>query len=240
MNKAILPPRDIKYLPESGYLVFPISISNIDNTQSADKCFEMLNNFSKKISKIGIDVIFLYTNGLYFNADELAVNLRQKINQKISNHYNRIRMLIEKSKQFVPQAFHYLPWDYVLLNSENFKGYYNILKDVYSNDDAFRMAVNEDLKYREITDANVNFIIEELVITHLIRQKMTILPKSLVIEDNYRMIIYTGAPLKSDSYQVINKMLPLNKKVGSRGYPYASGIYNYNDKLFHDLRYKEN
>lgn len=227
---------DINKLPEDGYLILPISMARIQHGQSPEVCYEILEYFLKKLSRFGLDVVILYTDGLYFNAEQLAVDIRQSLNEKVAAHKNRLEKLIVKSRRFIPQAIHYLPWDYTLLNSENFKGNFNILKEHYNSNPEMQSAVQEDLGERPANKANIDFVLEEVVITHFIRQKFVSLPRTLVKEDNFRLIVYPGSYIKCDYYQFKRSLLPLNHKLGKRGYPYGAGCYDYSQKLFYDLR----
>ena len=69
---------DLSRLPTDGYVIFPLSMSRISNSQNAEKCYEWLGAFEKKITAFGLDAIFLYTNGLYYNDDDPALAVRKK------------------------------------------------------------------------------------------------------------------------------------------------------------------
>jgi hypothetical protein len=64
---------NIDKLPTDGYLVFPLSMSSLANIQNAERCYEMIKYFESKVSKVGIDLILLYTNGFYYNNTESAL-----------------------------------------------------------------------------------------------------------------------------------------------------------------------
>ena len=87
---------DINKLPIDGYLIFPLSMSRLATVQSAEKCYEALEFFEKKITKISLDVIFLYTNGLYFNNNEPALEVRKRTTDQMLSHKNAIMNLILK------------------------------------------------------------------------------------------------------------------------------------------------
>ncbi|MDE1901762.1 MAG: hypothetical protein KGI37_08980 [Alphaproteobacteria bacterium] len=227
---------DINKLPEDGYLILPISISRIEKGQSPEVCYEVLEYFEGKLSRFGLDVVILYTDGLYFNNDQSAITIRKRTNEKVASHKNRLESMIIKSHRFMPQAFHYLPWDYALLNSDNFQGNFNKLMTRYKKDPELRRAVMCDLGNRPASAANIGFVLEEVVVTHLMRQKLVSLPRTLVKEDNFRIIIYPGEYVNSDFYQFKHGILPINKKLGKRGYPYGAGHYNFDQKIFYDFR----
>ena len=69
---------DLNQLPTDGYIIFPISMSRIGNVQNAEECYKWLKFFEKKIKVYGLDAIFLYTNGLYYNDNDPALEIRKK------------------------------------------------------------------------------------------------------------------------------------------------------------------
>ena len=67
--------------------------------------------------------------------------------------------------------------------------------------------IKEDLKERPPTEENINFIIEEIIVINLIRQKLINFSKTLVKNDEWRLIIYPGSYIKSDLYQYKKNVL---------------------------------
>ena len=63
---------DINKLPKDGYFIIPISMSNIFSTQTPEKCYKLLDFFTAKLDKIGCDIVFIYTNGLYYNSNKIG------------------------------------------------------------------------------------------------------------------------------------------------------------------------
>lgn len=190
----------------------------------------MVRIFEKKIQILGLDAVFLYTNGLYYNDDNPALKVRKKTNGQMISHSNAIRNLIIKKRKYMLQAIHFVPWDYIVLNSSRFVVYYERLKQLYKEDKKFHDLVLEALKDRKETEAHANFIIEELAVTHIIRQKEIELPKALVKKDNYRLIAYPGSPLKADIYQWKKKILPQNKD-----FPFYGSHYDLDKKVIYNF-----
>jgi len=224
---------DINKLPKDGYIVFPLSMSRLSNGQSPEELNKMLEYFENKIITMGIDVVLLYTNGLYFNSDDNAINIRKKTNGQMLSHKNAFLKLILKERKYFPQAIHFLPWDYVILNSPKFQEYYEKLIKLKNKDLQFKKLVIDGLKGREPTEANLNFVIEELVVTHLIRQNLIEFPKTLVKEDKFRLVVYPGSYLKADLYQWKNKVLPQQKEKNIN--PYYASQYNFTEKIIYDF-----
>lgn len=228
---------DINQLPTDWYLVMPLSMSRLWSWkgQSPEECFEIIQYFEKKVSQVGIDFLILYTNWLYYNNDESALSVRKRTNQQMIDHKNRLLKLLMKSKKYIPQAAHFIPWDYVVLNSPQFSEYYQTLLRLKETDKEFKAILEEGLAWRENTEANINFFIEEIVVTHLIRQKLIEFPKTLVRQDKFRLVIYPGTYLKADLYQWKNKILTQIENSNINNNPYYASQYDFEKKIINNF-----
>ncbi len=204
-------------------------MSRLATSQSPEWCYEMLGFFREKLARYASDVTFLYTNGLYFNSMEISYENRKRTNQQVINHNAALRNLIEKQKDFIPGAIHYLPIDFVLLNAPEFHSFFGLLKKQEETDEAFKAALAEDSGEREYNEANVNFLLEEIVIAHLIRQGLATLPKTLVDHESWRLIAYPGTYLHADVYQWQKKVLP--QAVTDN--PFAGAQYDTTEQKLH-------
>jgi hypothetical protein len=228
---------DINKLPTDGYLVLPLSMSRLGSGKGQDpeECYEVIQYFETKVSQVGIDFLFIYTNGLYYNNDESALSVRKKTNQAMVDHKNALLKLMVKNKRYVPQAAHFIPWDYIILNSPQFSEYYQKLIRLKENNEKFKIILEEGLSGRENTEANINFLIEEIVVTHLIRQKLIEFPKTLVKNDKFRLIIYPGTYLKADLYQWQEKILPQFETSSENSNPYYASQYDFAKKIINNF-----
>lgn len=217
---------NINMIQGDGYLVIPVSMARISSGQSPEKIYEIFDYFARKLSVFSNDVIILYTNGLYFNTEDITYELRVELNKKIIQHAASLRKLIEKKKQYIPGAFHYLPIDYVILNSKDFGWFFDILKRRERTDKDFRKSIKQDIGNRPYNEANINFILEEVVVTHIIKQRLVDFPKTLVRNDLWRMVAYPGDHMHSDAYQWNNKLLPQSDTTNI----YAGTQYNFSEK----------
>ena len=197
-------------------------MSRLANTQSPERCYEILDQFRAKLEYFSSDAVFLYTNGLYFNSDEISFENRKKTNQQIFNHVSALRNLIAKGRAFIPNAVHYLPVDYVILNAPDFKAHYDTLKRKEVGDAGFRSALLSDMAGREYIEPNINFLLEEIVVAHTLRQNCVDLPRTLIRKEAWGLMAYPGEPLHSDIYQWKNDMLPKPEQKN----PYAGAQYN--------------
>ncbi|EKE29422.1 MAG: hypothetical protein ACD_2C00178G0001 [uncultured bacterium (gcode 4)] len=228
--------RDISRVAPNWYLIFPISMSRIANAQSGKELFEFLKFFESKIPYISIDVIIIYTNWLYFNSEEPALELRKKTLNQMIAHKQEFENIILKSKKYVPQSFHFLPWDYMILNWEWFQMLKNRLMKAYSENDAFKKSIKMDLEsqWRDEIDANISFLIEEIAVTHLLTHRSIPLPKTLPSEDSWRLVCYPWDPI--NSLQSLYKAKILNYDIEKSIWEnqYCRSFYNMSEKKLLD------
>jgi hypothetical protein len=223
---------DINKLPSDGYLIFPLSMSRLQGGQSPEECYMAIEYFENKIYEVGIDGVFLYTNGLYYNNDESALVVRKRTNNQMLQHKNAFNALVLKNKKYIPQAMHFLPWDYVVLNSPRFTEFCELLKKLKIEDAEFERLLEDGLGDREKTDANISFLIEEIVVSHIVRQEMIDFPKTLVKQDNFRLIMYPGGYFKADFYQWKKNTLPKNKECKN---PYGGSHYDLDKHVLYNF-----
>ncbi len=217
---------DINIIQHDGYLIIPVSMARISAGQTPEETYEIFDYLAKKLAIFSNDVIILYTTGLYFNAEDISHELRVKFNQKVIQHASALRKLIDKKKQYMPNAFHYLPIDYVILNSKYYGLFFNLLKKQEREDPKFRECIKKDIGNRKYSEANVNFILEEIAVGNIIKQRLVEFPRTLVRNDVWRLIAYPGAYMESDVYQWKNKILPQDDTVN----PYAGTQYDFTKK----------
>ncbi len=168
------------------------------------------------------------------NSEEVSFELRKKLNQQTLQHSVMLRNLIEKKKRFIPSAFHFLPIDYVILNSPSYEEFLTSLKKLEQTDPGFRASLQQDAMGREYTDANISFLLEEIAISHILRQRLVELPRTLTKNDSWRLIVYPGSYINGDLYQWKKKILPQKDKIN----PYAGATYDYKEKklfVFDDM-----
>jgi len=225
---------DISRIKGDGYLILPLSMARLAGGQTPEECYEIFKYFSTKLEQYTNDVVFLYTNGLYMNAEGVPFELRKKFNDQALNHAAALRSLIQKKKEFIPNAFHFLPIDYVILNTPQYSPYLAMLKKAEAQDEEFRAALQKDAAGREYNEANVNFLLEEITVAHILKQRLVELPRTLVRNDIWRLIAYPGAYLNGEKYQWKNKILPQEDTIN----PYVDGHYDFSQKklfVFSDI-----
>ena len=120
---------------------------------------------------------------------------------------------------------------YTLLDNSRFDEYFQILKKAKENDENFALLLRSGLAGREENEANVNFLIEEIVVTHMIREQMISFPKTLVQKDTFRLIVYPGPNFEADRYQFEHDLLPKSKDCTN---PYRGAHYDFASKILID------
>lgn len=206
---------DISRVRDYGQLVLPLSMAKTHSSQSPQKIYDFLVEFGDKVKDAQIDVYLIYTNGLYFNSEEDALELRKKSSSKISHHAQEFKNILAKKREFIPNAFHFLAWDSLILNAPMYNDFISILYKAYKEKSELYDAVNFDIKnmQRPVTEGNVSFVLEELAVTHIIRQKFVNLPTCLSRDSEaWRLISYPGQTLASDVVLYQKDILPKNNE----------------------------
>lgn len=229
---------DINRLPENGFLVLPLSMSRLASASSPQALYEFFEFMEPKLQTKSVDVVMLYTNDLYCNSEENGYEIRQKLLHQMLNHKSLFQSLIVRGKRFIPSAFHFLPWDYVLLNGENFNTYRSVFLEYMKNDAAFDVAIQTDINRsgRKINQINVNFLIEEMIVCHFIMDRRIEFPHRLATNDGWRLICYPGKPPETLGYFKRAEIMKENSipktKVARR---YANSFYDMEAKVLLDL-----
>ena len=220
----------------SGTLILPISMSRIAGGQSPEDCYEILSSFEDKLESFNNDAILMYTNGLYFNTEDVAFEKRLKTNAQVLAHVTRMNNLIQKGRKFIPKAIHFMPIDYIILNSPRYQEMFNILRKAEKEDAVFKKLLEIDLGGRPYTEANINFFLEEIVVSHLITEQYVDLPVTLARPDEWRLICYPGTTILSQVYVYQQNMLEKNRNSNNE---YRGCMYNFKDKVlevFSDIK----
>lgn len=201
---------DINKLPKDwGILVFPISIARIDNRTGQDpqQCFDYLSIFSPSkvlVPKIGVNMI--YGDYLYLHSKEEASSLKQKFMSMVMRHKNAFQNLLRKDHQRyqIQNAFSYEVWNQLYLSYEgDFSADIGRIKEIYKNDPLFQKYLKEDTDHcgRELTEDQINFFLEEHLMSYLLSKKQITLPNEYIQgREKWVLWCYPGAPLKAMTY----------------------------------------
>lgn len=221
---------DINRIPGNGVLVFPLSMSRLFAGQDPKTLYDFLCLFDEKIEERTVDIVFIYTNGLYFNNRASSSTLRKKTTAQMLTHKQELANLFKKNKKFPPKSIHFIPWDYLILQAENYLTIQSLLNKLVDSDSTFKALINLESKNNadDCLESQA-FIIEETIVTYLIRNKLVQLPNTLCEPDGWRLIFYQGRCLIPDVYLYQNNLLPqvkLDKTKGWFAQLTSSAMYN--------------
>lgn len=229
---------DISRVPGNGVLIFPLSMSRLHLGQDPKTLYDFLCFFDEKVIEKNIDVVFLYTNGLYFNNVEASSSYRKKTTAQMLTHKQELDKIIRKHNKFSPRAIHYLPWDYVILQSEQYLDLHSQMAKLMESDRIFNQLLRLEMKSNiEPSPEAYAFIIEETIVTYLIRNKLVPLPTTLSDMNGWRLLVYPGGCLTPDVYLYKEKILHQNKLINSDNWfnrLTSSSMYNMDKKVLVD------
>lgn len=194
---------DIKRVPGNGKLVLPLSMSRLHTGQSAKAIFEFIQFFLAKCETHSIDVILVYTNGLYCNSNEIAHTVRRRTVAQMMEHKRRILALLCKQKIISPTAIHFELMDNLILKDSSFIEKFVKLKKLYNENLLFQSLVDDmsvETATATVSDAGVDFILEETLVSYLIREKLVPLPQVLSNTEAWQLLCYPGSPVLADVY----------------------------------------
>ncbi len=214
-----------KFPPEEGMLVFPISMSRIDNiSQSAKTYWKYIDNINpKKIDKTSpkskVGAIFVYGDFLYLHSNEKAAVLKNRFMNLVNHHKNAFQNLMRGHPHVIHSAFSYKVWNQFYVDEPKYIDYYEKLKKLYKTDERFKAHVKEDFENlnssKFMLDENqVNFFIEEHLMLYLISKGQMKLENEFINgHENWILIAYPGKPLKAHIYlHQLNPFRLKNKK----------------------------
>jgi hypothetical protein len=229
---------DLNTVPGNGLLIFPLSMSRLQQSLSAGKIYEFLEFFEAKLTSKTCDVVFLYTNDLYQNSEESAFSVRKRVLNQMIDHHAAFTALVANDKRFFPGSFHFLPWDYVCINTLNLNNERARLFKHMREDPLFLAALRQDLQIAEKdeNEINLHFLIEELVISHLIMEKEVAFPHRLSTEDGWSLMCYPGNPPVSLAYIWHKNLLGNRNDLPKKHHLFARSFYNMEERVLIDFK----
>lgn len=236
MNKKQEDLHDINKFPATwGILLFPISMSRIDNSQSPQVYEDFLKFFTSKIQSPKIGIHFFYTEGLYMNFEEKAYETKNAFIQKMVNHKNGIKKILKKNYlEFqIEKAFTFQSWFQMCLSSNDFISVLKQAKDFYESDARFQELIKQDAESigRVLNEKQLQFFLEEFVFSYLAMYgKFEISNPYVEGKEEWELLAYPGKPFLSQIYFVQKNILGLAKK--DKAY---IGHYDLTEKKYYDF-----
>ncbi len=221
---------DINKLPnEEGILFFGLSISKLNSSQSPKKLFEYIEHLVKKVRKPIVGVNFVYSDNLYLYSGEKARDLKTKHQIMINDHKNGFLAILKKNQWYIQKSFSFITWSQLLLEIKDYNGLFKEISELYKKDKEFKKNVNKDVKYSEkkITDDNINFILEEILVLYLVSKgKVRLFNEYVQDKEKWILQCYPGKPLYSEVYLHQENLLGLSNLMNK----YQSSFYDLEGK----------
>lgn len=191
---------DINRAPDNGKLVFPLSMSLLFNKQSPSNIINAVNRLLGKVEGKNIDIICIYTGGLYANSLSLSHTQRWENHTKLHDHKRALSKIIRRHSHIASNQFHFVSWDSLLIQVDDYCNEMSKLRKKYKSDTHFQKLVAIESKSRPLTNAQVDFILEETLVTKYLRTKRISLPEKLSDITSWQLLCYTGSSLLTDVY----------------------------------------
>jgi len=194
---------DINRFPkQEGILVFGISMNKIGNIQSAEQCFQYVENFIPKIIKPAVGLNFVYADSLYLHSQEEAQKLKKKNEPLMHAHKYAFLNILDKHLAYIQPSFSFTSWSQMILESKDFFNLFGNLKKIYREDAVFQQLVRYDAQGRtELSEIEENFILEEILMFYLTSKgKMRLRNDFVVDKQKWVLWCYPGEPLLSEIY----------------------------------------
>jgi len=233
-----------KFPAEEGILVFPISISRIDNESQSAKTYwnyiKYINpskiNKSNPKSKVGI--LFIYGDFLYLYSKEKAFILKSKFMNLIHHHKNSFQKIIKGHPHVIQEAFSYKVWNQFYLDNDKFIYYFEKIKELYKKDKLFKKYIKEDFKDLKnkkfkFDDNQLNFFLEEHMMFYLISKGQMELPNNFINNhEKWILVAYPGKPLKAHIYLHQKNFFKLENPKNK----YQDSWYDLEEKKLYDFK----
>jgi hypothetical protein len=227
---------DINKFPATwGLLLFPISMSRIDNSQGPQEYENYLKYFTSKVQSPKVGIHFFYTEGLYMNFEEKAFETKNAFIQKMVNHKNGIKKILKKNYlEFqIEKAFTFQSWFQMCLSSNDFLSVLKLAKDFYKKDKCFQELVKKDadLIGKNLDEKQLQFFLEEFVFSYIaVYGRFEIENPYVEGKQEWELLAYPGKPFISQIYFIQKNIMKFKKK--DRSY---IGHYDLAENKYYDF-----
>lgn len=228
---------DINQFPvEEGMIVFPISMSKINNGQNAAACLKSVDWLAEKIKRqAGIGVAVIYSDYLYFHLeDKTALDLKNGFLANMIGHKNALTNLLMKHQKYISKAFSYTTWGQMLLHYSKFMVYLNKLHSLFEKDKFFQELAKRDVEDfgRKNSKQQVLFFLEEALVLHLLTKGELVIENQFIgNHEKWILVCYPGKPLRTEAYLYQKNFFKLSNKKNR----YENHFYDLESKKLYDF-----
>lgn len=205
---------EIGPLPNNSTLILPLSMSKLQNSQGPQATYDVVLSFLTANPERALKIVILYTDGLYCNnGKESAFSVHRRTVAQMLGHQNAFRRIeATKGHALVESGvLECVSWNHLLLGvARTFQKCVEILERRIATDPIFSALVHAEVQ--EHDRATLAFLLEELVMVHLIREQDPGLPWMPPESRGPQLIAYHGTYSNADVYQWQHQILPRNKK----------------------------
>lgn len=219
-------------------IIAPISLSKVLNDQSPENIKETLYDLLPKVKTPGISVSILHTTSLYGKFDwdyrkweRITEQTNRTLINSLSTEVTKPLAINMNYLQFINRS------QLRLLALVDIEWCFNKLSDIYENDSEFQELMKLDCQEcnRELSNEQINFFLEEHLITTLVSRNKIIISQTLVQNPKWQLRMYPGAPLRHQVYMMQKRIW-----LGSPNYKnwiqqYEYSWYNSENKLMYDM-----
>lgn len=204
-------------------LVLPLSISKLSFSQDPINLINFILTFINKNAESKTNIILAYTDSLYMNKTDDAFTLHQKIRNKVLSHIEHFQSELLKQELSDYCNIHFFSWAQLVMHCKEFRNNLTKLTKLYYSHKHFQRCVQNDIGDRQYSDVNVNFVLEEALLTYYFReQKIDLSP---ILSSTQRFLLaYDGPALLSD--YAIYKFNLLSKNLKIKRTLHNNSVYN--------------
>jgi len=192
-----------KFPKEPGITYFGLSMPLLNNKQSPEECYKMLEYLTSKIQVSNVGAQVVYTDNLYLYSPEKAVDLKLKHQKLIEEHKRGWLNLIKKNIYIIPSAYTFMTWGQLLLDCPKFSSYLIQWEKIYEQDEKLQNYIVKDIEStgREVNEYTIGYMLEEILVDYLIVKGQVRLQNDYT-KDKEQWILncYHGKPHRSYVY----------------------------------------
>lgn len=200
---------NIPELPAQGLILLPILFGQVHRSQSPEGIMRQLEHLATRIVHVinpSIDVVFLYTDGLFPRDQDLGVGSRKCLQNTLCSHRNALQKRIENRPGWKPPSFHYLSWNQSVLMAEGYQRRLSLLYKLAQRQGEFQTHLISDAHRMGLPLNNMEALLEILAIQSLSRELKIQWPKGIVDTLAWSLVSSPFGALQSELWLIQNEV----------------------------------